>query len=515
MIDSDDSAYCAPTSIPANRLDLELAAIDKWQEAVNLRQHAQRLMLAVPRPPRDEGVMLALESVEDFRLQLASTADSATARPLRVAAEAATIILNNSCEEAGLTGITAAAKAFRADGNATSQAILSQVRDTQPDEAPGEGVPPVLLPTGAPWILHHLAAVQMAASAIVGRSVSTMPFISCCLDENMIADRHEHEIFFKSADVISKAYDRLFKDKRGDIKSLWGSHVNSAGRFSHPARMGEDAHYFDGPRWLGSVTSSRDVLKMGVPHPEHPLPDTQTLLLCFKAQQAAQNTTHGKRSRASEREEKHYNIDKDVVGAIALLMGDIVYKVSLHLGEVLPALACGPLQLIPGCDLQHRVLTLGLFFQYAINYQSYALKSTFKLFDVSELHFCFSMPATNSPDLRKAVTFHYDHKDLGIKRWAALPFLITCLGLRNYRIFQKDPDEFLANLRSPAASFIDEISGVISMAKEKVQRKTPSSVPDHDNITCSMEAGPSAPLSNQPLPMVILDLLHFYFSTGM
>ena len=500
---SEETAHCAPLAIPANRLDLELTDINKWPEAIKLRRHAQLLMLAVPRPPADEGVLLALESVEDFRLQLANTAEAmVTPRPLKVATTAATVILRKVSEEAGLAGIPAAAKTFRADGCAISGAMLAQVTDTLADNVPGEGEPLLPQRIGAPWILHHLAAVQMAASALVERSVSTMPFISCSLDENMIADRHEHDLFFKAAAVIPTAYDRLFHNMRGDIKTIWGAHVNSAGRFGHPARQEGDDHYFDGPRWLGSITSCRDVQRMCAPLPGHPLPDADTLLLCFKVPKAAHSSGSGKRRRTSDKEDSVHYIDKDVVGAIALLMGDITYKLSLHLGEVLPELACGQNQLIPARDLQHRVLTLGLFFQFAVNYQSFVLQSNFTLFAVSELNFCFSLPASNNPDLRKAVTFHYDQRNLGDKRWAALPFLITCLGLRNYRTFLKDPDAYLVNLRSPAASFIDEISGIISMAREKVQKRASPSSPNHDAPTICMEAAPTASQQLQPVAMV-------------
>ena len=482
MVTTEETAECAPAQIPANRLDLELIDINKWPEAIQLAKDARLLVRAVPRPITDEGVLCALESVEDFRSQMAATAgtDSTSPRPLRVAATAITIILQSVCEKAGLSGIPAAVKRFRANGNMTDNDLILQVGDVQGMMVPGEGELPEVRPTGPAFILHHLTAVQRAAAAVVERSVATMPFISYSLDEDMIADRHQHVLFFKTADVINLAYDRLFRNQRGgDIKSMWSHHINSAGRVSHPARLDDEAHYFDGQRWLGSVTSSRDVLRMGAPHPDHPLPDAPTLLLCFKSQSPTQPSHHGKRYRSADKEEKLFFLDKDVVGAIALLMGDLTYKLSLHLGEVIPELASGPHQLIPAADLPHRVLTLGLFLQYCVNYQTFVLKSVYKLYDVSELHFCFSMPASHSHNLRKAVTFHYDHRQLGDKRWAALPFLITCMGLRNYRNYMKDPDAYLAGLRSPAASFIDEISGTISMAKEKMQqRNSPADVLD-------------------------------------
>ena len=513
---SEESANCAPAQIPANRLDLELIDIDKWPEAVNLAKDARLLMQAVPRPPTDEGVLLALESVEDFRLQISAAAamNSTSPRPLKVAATAVTIILQDACEKHGLVGIPAAAKRYRKVRTRGDEELLLGVTPmpqvAQDIVVPGESDPPVIQPTGAPFILHYLTAVQRWAAAVVERSVSTMPFISYSLDEDMIADRHQHELFFKSADVIATAYDRLFKDARGDIKTLWSAHVNTAGRLSHPARLDGAAHYFDGQRWLGSVTSSRDVLRMGAPHPDHPLPDAPTLLLCFKTQSSSQSSHSGKRYRPADKEDKFYFLDKDVVGAIALLMGDTTYKLSLHLGDVIPELASGPHQLIPAADLPHRVLTLGLYLQYCVNYQTFVLKSVYKLFDVSEIHFCFSMPATHNHNLRKVITFHYDQKHLGEKRWAALPFLITCMGLRNYRAYTKDPDDYLANLRSPAASFIDEISGTISMAKEKVRRRL--SLPAVSDLhILPLEATPPVPES-PVIGMVMLFHIIFIFS---
>ena len=73
----------------------------------------------------------------------------------------------------------------------------------------------------------------------------------------------------------------------------------------------------------------------------------------------------------------------------------------------------------------------------ATNYQSYFYKSEYTLYDVSALHFCFSMPSSQNPDMKKAITFHYDRKDLGAKRWESLPYLLTSYGLKNYGSFQK------------------------------------------------------------------------------
>ena len=138
---------------------------------------------------------------------------------------------------------------------------------------------------------------------------------------------------------------------------------------------------------------------------------------------------------------------------------------------------------------------------FKVNYQSSFYKSSFNLFDVSEMHFCFSMPASNNPNMKKAVTFHLQHRGLGDKRWSSLVFLLTCMGLRNYNRFAADPDLYLSELQSPVATFIDEVSGTISMAKEKIRLRKSTLPP----ANLSLEA-PTATSTMQPIGMVGLQI---------
>ena len=381
MEDLPESAGCAPSSIPASRIDHELKDMDSWTEAIRLKNEALSLIQAIPRPLND-GAIKALCSVELFLQEIskgcgpASSSSSdptpQTPRPLHVAATAIKSIMGKVLSEGGLTGVPAACqRAHDKSATAADQRLLESILPLQ-QAAPGEPTQ-AGPPTGAVYILWYLTAVQRSASCVIARSVRTMPFITCSLSEEMIMTKAQHEDYFTASDMILSAYDHLFHHQRGDVKSLWSSHVNSAGRLSHPARFNNDPHVFNGNTWLGSVTSSRDVLKMGAAQPDHPLPDAQTLLLCFKAQQSRNYrsptpSSQRKRGRTEDREQKYFYIDKEVIGAIALLMGDLCYQLSLHLGDLLPDLACGPHNLIPAEDLKKRALTLGLFFQYTVGF---------------------------------------------------------------------------------------------------------------------------------------------------
>ena len=59
------SAGCAPMAQPASRLDMELRDIDKWQEAIRLREAALKLCRSVPRP-LNPNTPCVLEDVQNF-----------------------------------------------------------------------------------------------------------------------------------------------------------------------------------------------------------------------------------------------------------------------------------------------------------------------------------------------------------------------------------------------------------------------------------------------------------------
>ena len=128
--------------------------------------------------------------------------------------------------------------------------------------------------------------------------------------------------------------------------------------------------------------------------------------------------------------------------------------------------------------MQERILLLGLFFQAAINYQTYTLGSVYKLFDVADIQYSLAFPVNDSPDYKKLVTFICAHKDLGEKRAAAIPYLISAHGLRHYSRFLGDPDVYLAGLKNQAALFFDQVTGVITEARARVADR-----PQNDSLT--------------------------------
>ena len=450
---------------PTSRLDLEVRHVIKWEAAISLRLQASRLMMSIPRPVHLDHDILALGAVGDLLDQLHRTSDGLSSpRAFQVAATAIQSILDQELLEAGLQGVPTAARSLLLQNNDEDRATLANL---PPVNAPGEDLPH----TGAIMIFHHLAAVQHWAFQIYEKSSSTMPFVPCALSENMIKDRSDHKIFFDNANRIAEVFNRLFRGVEGDCKTLWSHHLSSAGRISHPARLAGDPHVFDGKGWVGSILASKEMLELGTPPPDHPLPDADTLLLCFKVHDP-EARSRGKRLRQDRhRTDRSFCLDKDTVGAVALLMGDVTYKLSLHLTDVVPDLSYGPHQLISSRQLDERVLKLGLFFQFCCNYQSSLQQSSYDLFEVTDIHFCFRFPTDKASNYRKLVAFHCNH-DLGTKRASALPFLLTSKGLLHYPDFLKHPDTYLANVNSSTGDFLDEITGCISEARKRVKTRT-------------------------------------------
>lgn len=347
----EESAGCAPKALPASRLDMELRDIDKWQEAIQLKEATLKLCRSVPRPlyainlcrsvprPLNANTRCALEDVQNFLEDFSEIANAPSSRPLKVATTAVLLVVKASFTQSGLpVDLPAACKQYRAKNCAEALKVIQGLE--APPQVPGvdhgqDGSPSEQPPTGAVLVLHHLVEVQRAASAIIHRTVATMPLVSCSLSEDMIADKAAHAVFFKAASAITAAYDQLFRDQKGDVKSLWANHVSSAGRLSHPARHTPDSHIFDGQLWFGSITSVKEVLRRGAALPDHPLPDAATLMMCFKHHVVRSSYDNRKRHRAADYDDnsKMYYIDSDVVKAIALIIGDICYKLTLHLGN--------------------------------------------------------------------------------------------------------------------------------------------------------------------------------------
>ena len=484
--------------VPQSRLAMELQAIGRWGDAAELRGHAQLLVDAIPRPPTDEDTILALSAVQAF-LSLtedAAAPESGETKGVAVAALAANRILKELLAAAHLAGAPLAAKLYNEDhGNIEAFAHLQQLQPLQPAAAPGEPDMVELGQRGGPHVLLHLVSVQHFASKVVHKSVRDIPYVSCSLTEDMAKDRHDHQVFFATVPRVPDVYGRLFQGQRGDFKSLWSEHVNVAGRMTHPARIGAELPGFDADLWQGSVISGREILSHGAPTPDHPLPDADALRFCFKSHEA-KAATGSKRAKSGSQDT--FYLETDTFSALSLLCGDLVYRFSLHLGDFLPDLAPGTRMAIPSRKLHQSVLTLGLWFQLCINYQSYCLSSTFTPFELHEIHHSLGFPIRDHPDCRKLVTFSYAHKDLGPKRLAALPYLLTSRGLRGFHTFLADPDLYLAKVDSPTAKFIDEITGLISEARTRVTaRQKQPNVNSTNSAAISLLGQPNHPQQAQ------------------
>ena len=477
-------------TLPQSRIDLELSAISGWEETSQLRIQAQRLASAIPQPPTDDDVIIALVAVSDYLSLTGEIADptKGQAKGVALASLAARNVLVASLKRDGLENAPAAAKMYSTRQLPEAYACLEKLQ--QPPSAPGEVDTPMphhQPSTGPGLILLHLATVQLLTSKMVSRSVKDLPYVACSLTEDMLKDRHEHALFFTAAARLGEVYSQLFDGKRSDYKSLWSDHINVVGRISHPARVGLEKPAFDDAIWVESVYASREMLARGAAA-EHPLPDAQSLRFCFK--NLAHTSTKGARKGQSDKQEKGQEmlfLDKDTVCGVALLCGDLVYRLVLHMDEVHPQLAPGRSRPVSPRHLQERILMLGLYFQVAINYQTYSLGSVYKLFDVADIHYSLAFPVNDSPDYKKLVTFICGHKDLGEKRTAAIPYLISAHGLRNYNGFLADPDAYLARLRNQAAAFLDQVTGVITEARARLADR-----PQTNSLAVSSFSGATA-----------------------
>ena len=458
-----------------SRFDLELEAIKAWEETSEFRRHAQLLVDAIPRPPTDLDTIVALAAVSDIITLTGDAADpeKSEARGVAVAARAVHGMLTQLLEVAHMAGAPSAAKRCGPKrDDLEAYACLQQLQPFQPDSAPGE--PDMTdageaVVTGGAHVLLHLTAVQHYAAKVVHRSVRDIPYVASSLTEDMMRDRHDHKPVFDAMARVPQVYAQLFEGQRGEYKTLWAEYVNVAGRSTHPPRFEAQLQVFDGELWQGSVISAREILSTGAPTPDHPLPDASALRFCFKSHDGG---AHKGSKRPRSGSETFY-LETDTLGALALLCGDLVYRFSLHLGDLIPELASGPKMAIPSKQLHQRVLTLGIWFQLCINYQTFLLHSTYAPFQVHELHLSLSYPVRDNPDCRKLVAFVYSHRELGPKRLAALPFLLTSRGLRDYHTFLADPDAYMAKVDCPASRFLNEITGIPSEARARVASRGP------------------------------------------
>ena len=491
---------CPPAAIAQSREDLEFKAIAQWEEMVSFQFHCKQMVDSIPKPPTLRGTLVALAAVADF---LALTAESSTTdratKGVAIAARAANRCLTELLDTAGLSGAPLAAKYCCQPGG--NMEALTHLQQIQPTSAPGEDNmgdedQPA---TGGLEMLLHLASVQHYAAKIINRSVRETPFAACSLSEDMMKDRADHKVVFDAFAKVPEVYAELFGGQRGDFKSMWAAHVNVAGRLTHPPRFEAQLPVFDDELWQGSVISGREILSKGAQVPDHPLPDAAALRYCFKSH-GSESARGSKRSRTDVPDT--YYLETDTVGALALLCGDLVYRFSLHLGDLLPELAPGPRMVITARQLPQRVLTLGIWFQLCINYQTFLLRANYTPYEVHELHHSFSYPVRDSPECRKLVTFVYAHQNLGPKRLDALPFLLTSRGLRGYHTFLADPDAYLAKINSPTGQFLDEISGIPSEARKRVAARKPQKTTAEHSAQISFTAPSGQSSNNQEVSFV-------------
>ena len=117
----------------------------------------------------------------------------------------------------------------------------------------------------------------------------------------------------------------------------------------------------------------------------------------------ARNRTH---------QPKYYYLERDITSHVALLFGDIVYKMTLFTDRV-PALAAGKAHAFPERDLPFAIVSLGIYLHMCVSYQTCLLKLTYDPFELIDLSAIFDYPPAEADDQLKIITYCFRQDRLG------------------------------------------------------------------------------------------------------
>ena len=467
----------------ASRYERDMQAMKDWPEYTQLLDMTRKMLKCVTKPPTAHGTIIALGALGDFAtmLETITPPQGLASRGSRHAAILISEVLQQCLAEADLENAPAVAQDYLADKEKDKAwAALGSYLG-----APGTDVEPQSKNDDVTWdgsnVVLHLSRVQILASQLTHKAALLTPVVACSLSQDMLLDRAQHPLFFQAAEQLQAIHGNLFASRR-DPLALWSHHMETSGRMAHPARPNGDIIVFDVNEWMASLQHPSLVSALGHMMSEYPLPDYTSLRFCFKTLSSYSQAPRGQKRSRNERDRSYSDepkyLDRDTVNALALLCGDLVYSLTLHLGDILPPLAHGPNRPIHHKDVESRTLLLGLFFQLAINYQTSHLGLTFDEFLLNEVNHSISYPVTGAPNYKKLITLALAQPDLGPKRRAALPYLFTSRGLRGYHSFLSDPDLYISRLQCLPGIFLDECTAAVQEAQHRVTLRTQKAVHD-------------------------------------
>ena len=454
-----------------SREDLEFQEMSTWEESKAFSDCARDICRRIPCPATDDAIISILADTYSYlaTLGLFSTSPEVS-RHLRVAAAGLTHIFLSVRATFYKDDIFKAASEYLQNQDTASFNVLfaSKLLEDPTDLALPEA-PTVPGADGQAALLLAAASTHLCVhgTKALTRFASTAPFVSYPLTADMTRDRQQYAPLFETLPKLEEIYLTFFNTNK-TTRECWARYINIQGRMAHPLRIqGQDAA-FDPDQWLGSIINAKELLN--IHHQcDHPLPDITALNYCFKRHSGPQHS---------------YYLHKDNVQALSLLLGDIVYKASFHVSQLVPELAFGESFSIRPQDLHKPTLLLGLFFHVAINFQSFVTKKTYQSFEVADLNFSFTYPVERAQDQPKLINFLLKNRYLDGISSQALPFLLCSSSLRGYTNFQSKPDAWLATLTGPVAICLNDFTGWIDDAKRRIH-----STQSADDSQLSNESG--------------------------
>ena len=352
-------------------------------------------------------------------------------------------------------------------------------------------------------IFPLLSKINRQVLSLCAKASMSVPLAACSLNVKLLEEAKAHSAFLKAISLIHVVHKQCFPNlARDGGESVWNVYTCNQGRIAHPHRGHSDDHpEFKAERWIKSV-STHDKVKdeIDMLAVDHPLPTFAGLRRCFTKMENDRNSSNRfvpYNSRDRGRQPRFFFLNRDVVGHLALLLGDLVYNLAVFTDRV-PTLAMGKGAAFPERELPHRVVTLGIFIHMAVSYQTIYHKLQYDPFDLVELSSSFEYPPADADDKEKTASFCYRQTQLGLKRHHALPFLLHQRGLKGYNDFLQNPDAWVSAMKGPMRNVVDKVSGSVTAATMRQDKIALAQVQTMEAKTTEQDAAPPEDQENQP-----------------
>ena len=206
-------------------------------------------------------------------------------------------------------------------------------------------------------ILPYLAKINRETFSLCCKASRNVPLAALSLNEHMLQDAKTHSpllLAINHIPVVHKACFASLAQDGGD--SSWNRYVGNQGKIAHPRRFHSDPHpVFVAARWTKSVIhhdqlANEEGEALAV---DHVLPSYAGLKRCFRKMEGDKFSSNHKSpydARNRSHQPRYYYLERDIVSHLALLFGDILYKMMLFTDRI-PALSAGKAHAFPERDL--------------------------------------------------------------------------------------------------------------------------------------------------------------------